>query len=149
MVLEIGPGIGTMTQYLAQAAGKVIAVEIDKNLIPILEDTLSGYDNVRVINEDVLKLDLKKLADEENNGKPVKVVANLPYYITTPIIMGLFENEVPVESITVMVQKEVADRMQTGPGNKVCDVVVSRMMNSNLLSRQRSTTLTKASTEKA
>ena len=117
MVLEIGPGIGTMTQYL-QAAGKVIAVEIDKNLIPILEDTLSGYDNVRVINEDVLKLDLKKLADEENNGKPVKVVANLPYYITTPIIMGLFENEVPVESITVMVQKEVADRMQTGPGNK-------------------------------
>ena len=117
-VLEIGPGIGTMTQYLAQAAGKVIAVEIDKNLIPILEDTLSGYDNVRVINEDVLKLDLKKLADEENNGKPVKVVANLPYYITTPIIMGLFENEVPVESITVMVQKEVADRMQTGPGNK-------------------------------
>ena len=115
-VLEIGPGIGTMTQYLAQAAGKVIAVEIDKNLIPILEDTLSGYDNVRVINEDVLKLDLKKLADEENNGKPVKVVANLPYYIT--IIMGLFENEVPVESITVMVQKEVADRMQTGPGNK-------------------------------
>lgn len=118
MVLEIGPGIGTMTQYLAQAAGKVIAVEIDKNLIPILEDTLSGYDNVRVINEDVLKLDLKNLADEENNGKPVKVVANLPYYITTPIIMGLFENEVPVESITVMVQKEVADRMQTGPGNK-------------------------------
>ena len=118
MVLEIGPGIGTMTQYLAQAAGKVIAVEIDKNLIPILEDTLSGYDNVRVINEDVLKLDLKKLADEENSGKPVKVVANLPYYITTPIIMGLFENEVPVESITVMVQKEVADRMQTGPGNK-------------------------------
>lgn len=118
MVLEIGPGIGTMTQYLAQAAGKVIAVEIDKNLIPILEDTLSGYDNVRVINEDVLKLDLKKLADEENNGKPVKVVANLPYYITTPIIMGLFENEVSVESITVMVQKEVADRMQTGPGNK-------------------------------
>ena len=118
MVLEIGPGIGTMTQYLAQAAGKVIGVEIDKNLIPILEDTLSGYDNVRVINEDVLKLDLKKLADEENNGKPVKVVANLPYYITTPIIMGLFENEVPVESITVMVQKEVADRMQTGPGNK-------------------------------
>ena len=118
MVLEIGPGIGTMTQYLAQAAGKVIAVEIDKNLIPILEDTLSGYDNVRVINEDVLKLDLKKLADEENNGKPVKVVANLPYYITTPIIMGLFENEVPVESITVMVQKEVADRMQVGPGTK-------------------------------
>ena len=118
MVLEIGPGIGTMTQYLAQAAGKVIAVEIDKNLIPILEDTLSGYDNVRVINEDVLKLDLKKLADEENNGKPVKVVANLPYYITTPIIMGLFENEGPVESITVLVQNEVADRMQTGPGNK-------------------------------
>ena len=117
-VVEIGPGIGTMTQYLAYAAREVYAVEIDKSLIPILEDTLSGYDNVRVINEDVLKLDLKKLADEENNGKPVKVVANLPYYITTPIIMGLFENEVPVESITVMVQKEVADRMQTGPGNK-------------------------------
>ena len=117
-VVEIGPGIGTLTQYLAYAARSVCAVEIDKNLIPILEDTLSGYDNVRVINEDVLKLDLKKLADEENNGKPVKVVANLPYYITTPIIMGLFENEVPVESITVMVQKEVADRMQTGPGNK-------------------------------
>ena len=118
MVLEIGPGIGTMTQYLAQAAGKVIAVEIDKNLIPILEDTLSGYDNVRVINEDVLKLDLKKLADEENNGKPVKVVANLPYYITTPIIMGLFESHVPIDNITIMVQKEVADRMQTGPGSK-------------------------------
>lgn len=118
MVLEIGPGIGTMTQYLAEAAGKVIAVEIDRNLIPILEDTLSEYNNVQVINEDVLKLDLRKLADEENGGKAIKVVANLPYYITTPIIMGLFENHVPVESITVMVQKEVADRMQTGPGNK-------------------------------
>ena len=118
MVLEIGPGIGTMTQYLAEAAGKVIAVEIDKNLIPILEETLGDYDNVRVINEDVLKVDLKKLADEENGGRPVKVVANLPYYITTPIIMGLFENGVPLDSITVMVQKEVADRMQTGPGNK-------------------------------
>ena len=115
-VLEIGPGIGTMTQYLAYAAREVYAVEIDKSLIPILEDTLSGYDNVRVINEDVLKLDLKKLADEENNGKPVKVVANLPYYITTPIIMGLFESHVPIDSITVMVQKEVADRMQVGPG---------------------------------
>ena len=118
MVLEIGPGIGTMTQYLAEAAGKVIAVEIDKNLIPILSDTLSGYDNVTIINEDVLKLDIQRLADEENEGKPIKVVANLPYYITTPIIMGLFENHVPVESITVMVQKEVADRMQTGPGSK-------------------------------
>ena len=118
MVLEIGPGIGTMTQYLAEAAGKVIAVEIDKNLIPILEDTLSDYDNVRVINDDVLKVDLKKLADVENNGRPVKVVANLPYYITTPIIMGLFVNGDPVESITVMVQMEVADRMQTGPGSK-------------------------------
>ena len=118
MVIEIGPGIGTMTQYLAEAAGKVIAVEIDKNLIPILEETLGDYDNVRVINEDVLKVDLKKIADEENAGRPVKVVANLPYYITTPIIMGLFENEVPLESITVMVQKEVADRMQTGPGSK-------------------------------
>ena len=118
MVLEIGPGIGTMTQYLAEAAGKVIAVEIDKNLIPNLTDTLSEYQNVRIINEDVLKLDLRKLADEENGGKAIKVVANLPYYITTPIIMGLFENHVPVESITVMVQKEVADRMQTGPGSK-------------------------------
>lgn len=117
-VLEIGPGIGTMTQYLAQAAREVTAVEIDKALIPILEDTLRGYDNVTVINEDVLKLDMKALADEKNEGKPIKVVANLPYYITTPIIMGLFENHVPVESITVMVQKEVADRMQVGPGTK-------------------------------
>ena len=118
MVLEIGPGIGTMTQYLAEAAGKVVAVEIDKNLIPILSDTLSAYENVTIINEDVLKLDIQKLANEENQGRPIKVVANLPYYITTPIIMGLFENHVPVESITVMVQKAVADRMQTGPGNK-------------------------------
>lgn len=118
MVLEIGPGIGTMTQYLVEAAGKVVAVEIDKNLIPILSDTLSAYENVTIINEDVLKLDIQKLANEENQGRPIKVVANLPYYITTPIIMGLFENHVPVESITVMVQKEVADRMQTGPGNK-------------------------------
>ena len=117
-VLEIGPGIGTMTQYLAQAAGKVVAVEIDKALIPILEDTLDGYDNVRVINEDVLKVDIAKLAQEENGGKPIKVVANLPYYITTPIIMGLFESHVPIHSITVMVQKEVADRMQVGPGTK-------------------------------
>ena len=118
MVLEIGPGIGTMTQYLAEAASKVTAVEIDKNLIPILEDTLSEYDNVTIINEEVLKLDIRRLADEENQGRPIKVVANLPYYITTPIIMGLFENHVPMESITVMVQKEVADRMQTGPGSK-------------------------------
>ena len=118
MVLEIGPGIGTMTQYLAQAAGKVIAVEIDKNLIPILEDTLSDYDNVTVINEDILKVDIAKLAEEKNGGRPIKVVANLPYYITTPIIMGLFESHVPVVSITVMVQKEVADRMQVGPGTK-------------------------------
>lgn len=117
-VLEIGPGIGTMTQYLACAAKKVIAVEIDKALIPILEDTLDGYDNVKIINEDVLKVDIVKLAEEENGGKPLKVVANLPYYITTPIIMGLFENHVPLQSITVMVQKEVADRMQTGPGSK-------------------------------
>ncbi len=117
-VLEIGPGIGTMTQYLACAARKVVAVEIDKALIPILEDTLSDYDNVEVINEDVLKLDIDKLAKEQNDGKPIKVVANLPYYITTPIIMGLFENHVPIESITVMVQKEVADRMQVGPGTK-------------------------------
>lgn len=118
MVIEIGPGIGTMTQYLAEAARKVVAVEIDRNLIPILSDTLSGYENVTVINEDILKVDVRKLAEEENGGRPVKVVANLPYYITTPIIMGLFEAHVPVESITVMVQKEVADRMQTGPGNK-------------------------------
>lgn len=118
MVLEIGPGIGTMTQYLAEAAGKVAAVEIDKNLIPILENTLSEYDNVMVINDDVLKVDIRGLVEKENGGRPVKVVANLPYYITTPIIMGLFEGNVPVESITVMVQKEVADRMQTGPGNK-------------------------------
>ena len=117
-VLEIGPGIGTMTQYLACAAKKVIAVEIDRALIPILQDTLDGYDNVKIINEDVLKVDIGKLAEEENNGKPLKVVANLPYYITTPIIMGLFENHVPLQSITVMVQKEVADRMQTGPGSK-------------------------------
>ena len=118
MVLEIGPGIGTMTQYLACAARKVVAVEIDKTLIPILEDTLSEYDNVQIINQDVLKVDLAKLAEEENGGKPIKVVANLPYYITTPIIMGLFENHVPLKSITVMVQKEVADRMQVGPGTK-------------------------------
>ena len=118
VVLEIGPGIGTMTQYLACAAKKVIAVEIDKALIPILEDTLSEYENVRVINHDVLKVDIAKLAEEENGGKPIKVVANLPYYITTPIIMGLFESHVPIDSITIMVQKEVADRMQEGPGSK-------------------------------
>lgn len=117
-VLEIGPGIGTMTQYLAYAAREVCAVEIDKSLIPILEDTLSDYDNVTVINEDILKVDIAKLAEEKNGGRPIKVVANLPYYITTPIIMGLFESHVPVESITVMVQKEVADRMQVGPGTK-------------------------------
>lgn len=117
-VLEIGPGIGTMTQYLACAAREVTAVEIDKALIPILEDTLSDYDNVTVINEDILKVDISALAEEKNGGKPIKVVANLPYYITTPIIMGLFENHVPLESITVMVQKEVADRMQVGPGTK-------------------------------
>lgn len=117
-VLEIGPGIGTMTQYLACAAGKVVAVEIDCALIPILADTLDGYDNVTVINEDVLKVDISKLAEEQNGGRPIKVVANLPYYITTPIIMGLFEKNVPIKSITVMVQKEVADRMQVGPGTK-------------------------------
>jgi 16S rRNA (adenine1518-N6/adenine1519-N6)-dimethyltransferase len=117
-ILEIGPGIGTMTQYLAQAAGKVVAVEIDKALIPILADTLAAYDNVKIINDDVLKVDIRKLVEEENGGRPVKVVANLPYYITTPIIMGLYENHVPIESITVMVQKEVADRMQEGPGSK-------------------------------
>lgn len=117
-VLEIGPGIGTMTQYLCENAREVTAVEIDKKLIPILEDTLCSYDNVTVINEDILKVDIGKLAEEKNGGKPIKVVANLPYYITTPIIMGLFESHVPIDSITVMVQKEVADRMQVGPGTK-------------------------------
>lgn len=117
-VLEIGPGIGTMTQYLAEKAGEVIAVEIDKALIPILEDTLKEYDNVTVINNDILKVDINKIVNEKNNGQPIKVVANLPYYITTPIIMGLFESHVPLKSITVMVQKEVADRMQVGPGTK-------------------------------
>ena len=117
-VLEIGPGIGTMTQYLAEHAGKVVAVEIDRALIPILRETLSEYPNVTVIHEDILKLDIGKLALEENGGKPIKVVANLPYYITTPIIMGLFESHVPLESITVMVQKEVAQRMQALPGTK-------------------------------
>lgn len=117
-VLEIGPGIGTMTQYLAENAREVMAVEIDKNLIPILSDTLSAYDNVSILNADILKVDIAKIVEEKNGGKPVKVVANLPYYITTPIIMGLFESHVPIDSITVMVQKEVADRMQTGPGSK-------------------------------
>ena len=117
-VLEIGPGIGTMTQYLAEAARQVVAVEIDKNLIPILEDTLEEYSNVELINDDILKVDIRKLAEIYNAGQPIKVVANLPYYITTPIIMGLFETNVPLQSVTVMVQKEVADRMQTGPGTK-------------------------------
>ena len=117
-VLEIGPGIGTMTQYLAEAAREVVAVEIDTKLIPILQDTLKEYDNVTVLNEDILKVDIRKIAEEKNGGKPIKVVANLPYYITTPIIMGLFESEVPLDSITVMVQKEVAERMQVGPGTK-------------------------------
>ena len=117
-VLEIGPGIGTMTQYLAENAGHVVAVEIDRNLIPILKETLADYDNVTVINEDILRVDIKTLAEEYNGGKPIKVVANLPYYITTPIIMGLFESGVPIDNITVMVQKEVADRMKEGPGSK-------------------------------
>lgn len=117
-VLEIGPGIGTMTQYLAERAREVVAVEIDKNLIPILADTLSGYSNVTLINEDILKVDVRSIVKEKNGGRPVKVVANLPYYITTPIIMGLFEGQVPLQSVTVMVQKEVADRMQAGPGTK-------------------------------
>ncbi len=117
-VLEIGPGIGTMTQYLAETAREVVAVEIDKALIPILEDTLSAYDNVTVINEDILKVDINAIVQERNGGRPIKVVANLPYYITTPIIMGLFEQHVPLKSITIMVQKEVADRMQVGPGTK-------------------------------
>jgi len=118
MVLEIGPGIGTLTQYLCEAAREVVAVEIDKKLLPILDDTLSAYDNVTVINEDVLKFDISQLVKEKNNNRPIKIVANLPYYITTPIIMGLFEAHVPMDNITVMVQKEVADRMQSGPGSK-------------------------------
>ena len=117
-VLEIGPGIGTMTQYLCESARKVIVVEIDENLIPILNDTLSDYDNVTIINDDILKVDINKLTEEYNDGKPIKVVANLPYYITTPIVMGLLENKVPLKSITIMIQKEVADRMQVGPGSK-------------------------------
>ena len=117
-IVEIGPGIGTMTQYLAESAGGVAAVEIDKNLIPILKETLSEYDNVSIMNEDILKTDIKRLAEEKNSGRPVKVVANLPYYITTPIIMGLFESHAPVSDITIMVQEEVAERMQTGPGTK-------------------------------
>ncbi len=118
MVLEIGPGIGTMTQYLAEAANQVVAVEIDGNLIPILRETLADYNNITIINNDILKVDINALAQKYNGGRPIKVVANLPYYITTPIIMGLFESEVPVDNITVMVQKEVADRMQVGPGSK-------------------------------
>lgn len=118
MVLEIGPGIGTMAQYLAEAAGKVVAVEIDRNLLPILQETLADYDNVKVIHADVLSLDLEKLVQEENGGRPIKVVANLPYYITTPIIMALFEQHVPLANVTVMVQKEVAARMKSGPGSK-------------------------------
>ena len=118
MVLEIGPGIGTMTQRLAEAAGQVVAVEIDSNLIPILKETLGDYENITVINADILKVDINQLAQQYNGGRPIKVVANLPYYITTPIIMGLFESGVPIDNITVMVQKEVADRMQVGPGSK-------------------------------
>lgn len=118
MVLEIGPGIGTMTQYLAEAAGHVVTVEIDANLIPILHETLKEYDNITIIHDDILKVDIMELAQQYNGGCPIKVVANLPYYITTPIIMGLFESNVPIDNITVMVQKEVADRMQTGPGSK-------------------------------
>ncbi len=117
-VLEIGPGIGTMTQFLCEYAGAVAAVEIDRNLIPILQETLSGYDNVTVINEDILKMDIRRFVEEKNGGKPIKVVANLPYYITTPILMGLFESHVPLHSVTVMVQKEVAERMKAGPGSK-------------------------------
>ncbi len=118
LCLEIGPGIGTMTQYLAEKAREVVAVEIDKNLIPILEETLSDYGNVTVIHDDILKVDLNRIVEQRNGGRPIRVVANLPYYITTPIIMGLFEKQVPVKSITVMVQKEVAERMQAGPGTK-------------------------------
>ena len=118
LVLEIGPGIGTLTQYLCEAAREVVAVEIDRNLIPILEDTLSGYENVTILNGDILKIDLNQLVQEKNGGRPIKVVANLPYYITTPIIMGLLEEHVPLVSITVMIQKEVAERMKAGPGSK-------------------------------
>ena len=117
-VLEIGPGIGTMTQYLAESAGQVIAVEIDTNLLPILAETFKDYSTVKVINQDNRTVDINELVKEYNNGRPIKVVANLPYYITTPIIMGLFESNVPIDNITVMVQKEVADRMQVGPGSK-------------------------------
>ena len=117
-VLEIGPGIGTMTQYLCEHAREVAAVEIDKNLIPILTETLNVYHNVQVIHGDILKIDMKHLVQEKNHGNPIKVVANLPYYITTPIIMGLFESHVPIDSITIMVQKEVAERMQAIPGSK-------------------------------
>lgn len=117
-IIEIGPGIGTMTEYLLESAREVVAVEIDHNLISILEETLSKYNNITIMNEDILKVDINKLVNEKNNGKPIKVVANLPYYITTPIIMGLFESQVPIENITVMVQKEVAERMQAGPGTK-------------------------------
>lgn len=117
-ILEIGPGIGTMTQYLAERGREVVAVEIDRNLIPILQDTLAAYDNVSIIHDDILKVDINRLVEEKNGGRPIKIVANLPYYITTPIIMGLFERHVPMKSITVMVQKEVAERMQVGPGTK-------------------------------
>ncbi|MCC8027067.1 MAG: 16S rRNA (adenine(1518)-N(6)/adenine(1519)-N(6))-dimethyltransferase RsmA [Clostridium sp.] len=117
-VVEIGPGIGTMTQYLAEYGGRVVAVEIDANLLPILGETLKDYPNVQIINDDILKVDMNRLVQEYNKGRPVKVVANLPYYITTPIIMGLFESGVPIDNITVMVQKEVAQRMQAGPGTK-------------------------------
>ena len=117
-VLEIGPGIGTLTQYLADAAGKVLAVEIDRSLLPILKETLSGWDNVEVRNEDILNTDLRRIAEEENGGRPFKVAANLPYYITTPILTALFESGAPIESVTVMVQKEVAERIVCGPGSK-------------------------------
>ena len=117
-VLEIGPGIGTMTQYLAEHARHVVAVEIDANLIPILGETLAEYSNVTVLNQDILKTDIQELVNTYNEGRPIKVTANLPYYITTPIIMGLFESKVPIDNITIMVQKEVAERMQAGPGSK-------------------------------
>lgn len=118
IVIEIGPGIGSLTQYIAESVKEVVAIEIDHSLIPILKETMKEYDNVTILQQDVLKVDLNKLIQDKWEGRPVKIVANLPYYITTPIIMSLFESHIPLESITVMIQKEVADRMQAKPSTK-------------------------------